>query len=206
MILEQCSKVIVCLTPEVEGGRQKCARYWPSWEQERVREFDVSDTKKLVVECTQPEQYNNNAECHIRQIEIRLFEHDAPTQSLSVTQLQFLGWQDHSALDSTKNFLQLIQLSNDLQAKCNGNSGPVTVHCSAGCGRTGTFCVVDSALSLTNMMREGSIKDDGQDYIFELTDSFRRQRVTMVQAPSQYYFCYLALMDALGGITAQNKA
>lgn len=206
MILEQCSKVIVCLTPEVEGGRQKCARYWPSWEQERIREFDVSDSKKLIVECTQPEQYNNNAECHIRQIEIRLFEHDAPTQSLSVTQLQFLGWQDHSALDSSKNFLQLIQLSNDLQAKGNGNSGPVTVHCSAGCGRTGTFCVVDSALSLTNMMREGSIKDDGQDYIFELTDSFRRQRVTMVQAPSQYYFCYLALMDALGGITAQNKA
>jgi protein tyrosine phosphatase len=198
MILEQRSRVIVCLTPEVEGGRQKCARYWPSWDHERVREFDIGNAKKLVVESTTAEQYDTDAECHICQIDVQLFENGSLSQSLSVTQLQFLGWQDHSALDSTKSFLHLIQLCNTLQNQGKDN-GPVTVHCSAGCGRTGTFCVVDSAICLAKMIQEGFITDDGQDYIFDLADSFRQQRVTMVQAPSQYYFCYLSLMDALGG-------
>ncbi|KAI9287818.1 protein-tyrosine phosphatase-like protein, partial [Umbelopsis sp. AD052] len=198
MILEQSSTVIVCLTPEIEGGRHKCARYWPTWEEDRTKVFKLGRSKKLVVECVQQEEYHNDAECHIRRIQVQLFEDEmsAPVKTLSVIQLQFLGWQDHSALESTSSILQLIQLSNHLQEQ-NAQSGPVTVHCSAGCGRTGTFCVIDSAIALSNMMEQGELTDDGQDYIFELADSFRRQRVTMVQAPSQYYFCYLALADGL---------
>jgi protein tyrosine phosphatase len=203
MILEQNSSVIVCLTPEVEGGRHKCARYWPTWDEDRVKEFQLGRSKKLVVECVQQEEYQNDAECHVRRINVQLFENDAsvPVHTLSVTQLQFLGWQDHSALDSTSSILKLIQLTNDLQ---EDHSGPVTVHCSAGCGRTGTFCVIDSAIVLSKMIEQGVVADDGQDYIFELVDSFRRQRVTMVQAPSQYYFCYLALADALAGISGSR--
>ncbi|KAH8555980.1 protein-tyrosine phosphatase-like protein [Umbelopsis sp. PMI_123] len=207
MILEQNSQIIVCLTPEVENGRQKCARYWPIWEQDRVKVFELGGSKKLIVECIQQEEYHHEAECHIRRINVQLFNDDAPSpeHTLSVTQLQFLGWQDHSALDSTTNILQLIQLCNDLQEQSD-QMGPVTVHCSAGCGRTGTFCVVDSAIALTKMIQQGLVTDDGQDYIFELTDAFRRQRVTMVQAPAQYYFCYLALKDALEGTSRDSTA
>jgi tyrosine-protein phosphatase non-receptor type 12/18/22 len=69
---------------------------------------------------------------------------------------------------------------------------PVLVHCSAGCGRTGTFCVVDSA--------ELYLKENPEielDLVFALTDDFRSQRTNMVQDLAQYEFCYRVLFDML---------
>ena len=48
------------------------------------------------------------------------------------------------------------------------------MHCSAGCGRTGTFVSMDL------------LQDDIDRDLYELVDDLRKQRVSMVQALPQF--------------------
>lgn len=61
------------------------------------------------------------------------------------------------------------------------------VHCSAGIGRTGTFCTID-----VNIER---MKDRGKCEIFNTVKYLRKQRAHMIQTPDQYEFCYLAVLE-----------
>ncbi|KAI9725322.1 MAG: hypothetical protein M1828_003337 [Chrysothrix sp. TS-e1954] len=85
--------------------------------------------------------------------------HDAEPFSRirDVTQLQFPHWPDFGAPASPANLLGLVEQCNKIVRASSGTSRtqtgpdpptehPVLVHCSAGCGRTGTFCTVDTVL------------------------------------------------------------
>jgi ribonuclease BN (tRNA processing enzyme) len=64
----------------------------------------------------------------------------------TVTQFHFTSWPDHSKSSSEK-ILQLIDLVNaKYDATRNNKNVPIIVHCSAGCGRTGSYIVIDSVL------------------------------------------------------------
>lgn len=52
---------------------------------------------------------------------------------------QYLEWPDHAAPSNTTDILQFIQSKLGLHDN-------IVVHCSAGCGRTGTFCTIWTAL------------------------------------------------------------
>ena len=73
------------------------------------------------------------------------------------------------------------------------------VHCSAGCGRTGTFCVIDTIINYIEQKRAqqyGEMNDDfDSDPIFEITNHYRKLRISMVQTLTQYYMIYEALLD-----------
>jgi protein tyrosine phosphatase len=195
MTIEQKSEVIVCLTPEQEVRRGKCWQYWPTMNHERHIWHPIDSLAKIGIQC-EDELYIEDADTELSRMAVTVYDDAQVLDESIISHLKFLGWQDHCALDTASHILGLISKANELRD--NNESAPVIVHCSAGCGRTGTFCVVDSGLELLQMIHNGSIEDDGRDFIFELVDSFRQQRVTMVQTGEQYYFCYLALLDALG--------
>ena len=72
-----------------------------------------------------------------------------------ITQLHFLGWPDFGIPETPVNILKLIDMANNLQSEAevqvqnqHQQIGPMVVHCSAGCGRTGTFCTIDTVLSM----------------------------------------------------------
>lgn len=75
-------------------------------------------------------------------------------------------------------------------------SNPLIVHCSAGCGRTGTFISLDYLLLL---LEAGELNDVplGQDPVFDTVDRLRRQRVMMVQKESQFHFIYNMLQQQM---------
>ncbi|CAO3588880.1 unnamed protein product [Absidia cylindrospora] len=238
MVLEHGVKVIVCLTPEVENGRAKCAAYWPrSMDQEarfeleseqddddhdddqrgrRRRSFShhllynnksndhnasssVRPTWTMQVKYTQPEYMDQDAACIIRPLEVSCYRHENGSSqrmaSTTVHQLHFLGWADHGVPQQTHSLNALIQLANRLQPL---GDPPMVVHCSAGCGRTGTFCVVDTGLTWLGEMKQGNQRmATTVDPIYQITDTFRQQRTTMVQTPAQYLFCYRAIWNQL---------
>ncbi|KAK5135225.1 hypothetical protein LTR08_005474 [Meristemomyces frigidus] len=90
-----------------------------------------------------------------------------------VTQLQFASWPDFGAPAHPKHLLGLVEqtdavvrASSTRGAGGYGGTGagkgtepevegerPVLVHCSAGCGRTGTFCTVDSVIDMMKRQR-----------------------------------------------------
>ncbi|KAI8077740.1 protein-tyrosine phosphatase-like protein [Halteromyces radiatus] len=204
MVLEQQVNVIVCLTPEMENRRVKCAAYWPVGNdtkryrlksRKHINHFlfpssHGDDDWTIEVKNSQQEEHHSEAACIVRQVQVSCYKQQQLLQTSTVYQLQFLGWADHSVPQQTSHLNALVRLANQLQ-----QTSPMVVHCSAGCGRTGTFCVVDT---VTGWLKHSESKEDEWvDPVFEVTDAFRQQRTTMVQTASQYLFCYHAIWDYL---------
>jgi len=79
-----------------------------------------------------------------------------------ITQLQYSSWPDFGAPADPAHLLGLVEQCNAVVRSTNGtrimepdppHSRPVVVHCSAGCGRTGTFCTVDSVIDMIKRQR-----------------------------------------------------
>lgn len=80
-----------------------------------------------------------------------------------ITQLQYSHWPDFGAPAHPTHLLGLIEQCDAVCRQVNGGSPtrpdppetrPILVHCSAGCGRTGTFCTVDSVIDMLKRQRQ----------------------------------------------------
>lgn len=79
-----------------------------------------------------------------------------------VTQLQYSSWPDFGAPAHPAHLLGLVEQTNAVVRASNrsrsidpstADERPILVHCSAGCGRTGTFCTVDSVIDMLKRQR-----------------------------------------------------
>jgi protein tyrosine phosphatase len=175
MIWEQNSSVVVMLTKEVENMTPKCCRYWP--EEGQAESFGKYRVTLNSVE--------NSGEIVIRTFHM---EDNWQGERRTITHYQYTCWPDHGLPVSTTAFLDLIKLV-DKQKK----TGPVVVHCSAGIGRSGTFCTVHCAIS--KYKHDLAAKPDTPPSfdILHTVIHMRQQRPGMVQTKDQYMFCYLSI-------------
>ena len=141
-----------------------------------------------------------------------------PFQPLrDITQLQYPYWPDFGTTSQPAHLLNLIEQCNKvIRSTSNRSFGsqdaepsgqrPVLVHCSAGCGRTGTFCTVDSVLDILKRQRSqnagvnessGLTRDASVDLITKTVEDFRTQRPSMVQNLSQFVLCYESVLEWL---------
>ncbi|RIA84636.1 protein-tyrosine phosphatase-like protein [Glomus cerebriforme] len=207
MVWEQRSYVIVMLTKEHEKGTLKCSKYWPDLHGNPM----IFQELGLKIEM-ESEELEPSSSSLIRTFRLEKFNSQGNSISASqggvsqlgdnieirrVTQLHFVGWPDHGVPDSPEIILNLIKKTNEFQLKyqneiLNEEIGPPVIHCSAGCGRTGTFCTIDSCLVMLPLPN-----DDGTDLIEYLVNYFREQRRTMVQTLGQFQYCYLAVLSKL---------
>ena len=133
-----------------------------------------------------------------------------------ITQIHYSSWPDFGAPAHPKDLLALVELCHSFRKEVVKK--PVVVHCSAGCGRTGTFCTVDTVLELVEKQQQGGkdklgrekehgkrdgnreeeewIVDEEKDLIAETVAEFRLQRLSMVQTLRQFVLCYEAVMEA----------
>lgn len=79
-----------------------------------------------------------------------------------ITQLQYSSWPDFGAPAHPAHLLGLVEQTNAVvratssiarAGAAEDSERPVLVHCSAGCGRTGTFCTVDSVIDMIKRQR-----------------------------------------------------
>ncbi|KAM9757815.1 receptor-type tyrosine-protein phosphatase alpha [Menidia menidia] len=171
MIWEWRSCSIVMLTELEERGQEKCAQYWPSdgsvvygdisIEIKREEESESYTVRDLLV--------TNNRENKARAV--RLFH--------------FHGWPEVGIPTDGKGMINIIAAVQKQQQQ-SGNH-PITVHCSAGAGRTGTFCALSTVLE--------RVKAEGILDVFQTVKSLRLQRPHMVQTLEQYEFCYKVVQE-----------
>jgi protein tyrosine phosphatase len=127
----------------------------------------------------------------IREFEIR----NNCQSSRKIHHIQYREWHDFGVPDNPLGALNLILLANTTQVEYENSQaevGPMIVHCSAGCGRTGAFCTIDTIVSRLSHIDQAS--DESLDLVYQTVAKFREQRVSMVQTLRQYVFCYEAIL------------
>ncbi|KAI1780647.1 hypothetical protein F4818DRAFT_396371 [Hypoxylon cercidicola] len=122
-----------------------------------------------------------------------------------ITQLQYPSWPDFGAPAQPSHLLALVELANVMQRSAlpvdantiaasvatenpaamnwyedpesDTEARPMLVHCSAGCGRTGTFCTVDSVIDMLKRQRLIAAKrsDEDGDVYMKDSSSVRRR-------------------------------
>ena len=103
---------------------------------------------------------------HVIIRKVALTNTNAPFEPLrEITQLQYSSWPDFGAPAHPAHVLGLVERCGEVvrsyeqktksQADEPADAGerPVVVHCSAGCGRTGTFCTIDSVIDMLKRQR-----------------------------------------------------
>lgn len=96
----------------------------------------------------------------------------------TVRHYNFLSWPDHHVPESPEPLMELLNLvtSDPLY------TAPPLVHCSAGVGRTGTFCVIDTILRLAKTTNPGLLRPGHElDPVLNITIAFREQRISIVE-------------------------
>ena len=68
---------------------------------------------------------------------------DKTEEERTVCQFHYSLWPDHGIPTQVRPLLEMVRLIRDCQAS---ETLPVLIHCSAGCGRTGTVCAIGKTL------------------------------------------------------------
>ncbi|KAJ8688513.1 hypothetical protein QAD02_024308 [Eretmocerus hayati] len=185
MVWEQQTLVIVMTTRVVERGRTKCAQYWGPEPGDQVTAGNFTVTTLEV---------DTNSDYTISKL---LFCNDKTEETREVCHMLYTGWPDYGVPQSAKALLQFLSLVRQQQSTLLANRGdtwaghprgpPIVVHCSAGIGRTGTFCTLDICIS--------RLEDTGNVDIKGTVEKIRSQRAFSIQMPDQYVFCHRALAE-----------
>ena len=139
MVVETEVQVIVMACNETEAGKHKCEKYWHDQSDgegdEEERQFGKYSVKTLKMREICPDFM-------VRTMRLRWTSEDEKKreEERTVCQFHYSAWPDHGIPTQVKPLLEMVRLIRDCQAS---ETLPVLIHCSAGCGRTGTICAID---------------------------------------------------------------
>ncbi|XP_055833250.1 protein-tyrosine-phosphatase PTP1-like isoform X1 [Solanum dulcamara] len=184
MIIQQRCPVIVMLTRLVDNYKMvKCGDYFQAEDGPRtfgniciVTKYITSDTSLV-----------------LRTLEVNYIESEEPP--LCVLHIQYPEWPDHGVPIDTLAVREILKQTYNVPLSL----GPVVVHCSAGIGRTGTYCTIHNTIQRI-LGGDMSALD-----IVNTVAIFRSQRIGMVQTMDQYLFCYDAIIDELEDLISDDN-
>ncbi|XP_029950082.1 tyrosine-protein phosphatase non-receptor type 9-like isoform X1 [Salarias fasciatus] len=185
MVWEQMVLIIVMTTRVVERGRVKCGQYWPL-EEGRTEQFGYFLVRNTHIQVFQDFKLSH----------LELYNTQSGERR-DVCHYLYVSWPDFGVPKSASamlDFREHVHQRRDAAVKSLGSSWrgspggpPVVVHCSAGIGRTGTFCTLDICLS--------RLEDIGTIDVRQTVRRMRTQRAFSIQTWDQYYFCYTAVIE-----------
>ncbi|KAK3605814.1 hypothetical protein CHS0354_002431 [Potamilus streckersoni] len=177
MLWENNVIVVFMACKLVELGKKKCEQYWPDevGSKKQFGEIEVTLTKE-----------ENRSEHYI----MRNFEAKYNGETHTLIQLHYNGWPDHDIPEDIETILEMIaemrRMRKDHESVATKRP-PAVIHCSAGCGRTGTICAIDY---VWDILQTGKLTPDFD--LYKIIKHMREQRQSMIQTPDQYEMVYKA--------------
>lgn len=201
-ILNNHVPLVITLTDDFENGMEKCYPYWKNGQYD-----DITATVLEEDSISTRTASDKVAKVHLRRLQL---SYDG-NKTFEVLQLHIKDWPDLGTLLDPTQIIQAISLKDFVVRQLleknvySAKSVPtILVHCSAGCGRTGTWCTIDSIISNLDAYNvlQGELDDEqcsssGSnlfDPIVWTINTFRKQRISIVQNINQFLFIYECLL------------
>ncbi|GCE98788.1 hypothetical protein ZYGM_004158 [Zygosaccharomyces mellis] len=195
-ILNNRVPLVLTLTDSFENGLEKCFPYW--------EEGDYGGIRVEVLEATSlPSLVSSQGKSITVMRRLQLtYEND---KTFQVLQVHVTNWPDLGTLLDSTQLIQAINIKNAVvkglfenNVYANDQMPTILVHCSAGCGRTGTWCTLDSIISnldtFDQLDKEYNLGKNYDPVVWTI-NIFRKQRISMVQNVNQFLFIYDSLLD-----------
>ncbi|KAL2936300.1 Protein-tyrosine-phosphatase PTP1 [Bienertia sinuspersici] len=184
MVLQYRCPAIVMLTRLVDNYRVKCDNYFEA--ENGPREFgDISVVIKWMK--------STENSLVLRHLEVTKAESEEPP--LSVLHIQYPEWPDHGVPTDSVAIREIFKRTYHVSSSV----GPIVVHCSAGIGRTGTYCTIHDTITRI-LVGDMSALDFART-----VEVFRSQRIGMVQTPEQFKYCYKVVIDELEELVSKHN-
>ncbi|TRZ03679.1 hypothetical protein DNTS_033760 [Danionella cerebrum] len=166
MIWQEDSPIIVMIT-KLKEKNEKCVLYWPE------KRGIYGKVEVFVSSVKESDHYI---------IRTLLLKHGG--QSRRVQHYWYRSWPDQKTPEGAGPLLQLLS-DVELDRRSCVTRGPITVHCSAGIGRTG--CFIASSIGCHQLEQTGEVD------ILKIICQLRTDRGGMIQTEEQYEFVHHAL-------------
>ncbi|XP_019799402.1 tyrosine-protein phosphatase non-receptor type 1 isoform X4 [Orcinus orca] len=157
----------------------KCAQYWPQKEEEEMI-FEDTNLKLTLISEDIKSYYT------VRQLEL---ENLTSQETREILHFHYTTWPDFGVPESPASFLNFLFKVRE-SGSLSMEYGPIVVHCSAGIGRSGTFCLADTCLLLMDKRKDPSSVD-----IKKVLLEMRKFRMGLIQTADQLRFSYLAVIE-----------
>ncbi|CAG9763928.1 unnamed protein product [Ceutorhynchus assimilis] len=178
MIWEQRSKAVLMLNKLVEKKAEKCHQYWPR----NIGDILTFDDVGLSLQYIEQRDHSYYLTRVLRLTDIESRDHR------DILQFHYITWPDFGVPCSPTKFLDFLKKVRKAGA-LEKDVGPPIVHCSAGIGRSGTFCLVDSCLVLIEKYGLNSVN------VEEILLELRGYRTGLIQTHEQLRFSYQAIIE-----------
>ncbi|XP_075032571.1 tyrosine-protein phosphatase non-receptor type 1 isoform X2 [Mixophyes fleayi] len=179
MVWEKKSSGVVMLNRVIEKGSIKCAQYWPKKEDSPMV-FEDANLKLTLLSEDVKSYYT---------IRVLQLENMDTQETREILHFHYTTWPDFGVPESPASFLNFLFKVRE-SGSLNPEHGPIVVHCSAGIGRSGTFCLADTCLLLMDKRKDPSSVD-----IKQVLLEMRKYRMGLIQTADQLRFSYLAVIE-----------
>lgn len=191
MVWEQNSRAVLMLNRLVERGQVKCFQYYPLGSDNGGQDvLDFEDVGLTVTFLYQQEEQDYVIRT------LRLTNMDG--EEKDVLQFHYTTWPDMDVPQCPTAFLDFL-FTVRRSGALDRSVGPPVIHCSAGIGRSGTFCLVDTCLVLIERNRSANTIN-----VYEILMDMRQYRMGLIQTPSQLRFSYLAIVEGSRRVLAAS--
>jgi len=190
--------VVVMLTKEFENGVQKSSRYWPVSDSPNTKITFFHYEITILTKERDPEVGDDLI---IRTFELKNLK---VNEERTIIHYQYTGWPDHGLPPPahSHHFLHLMKLVDNAIAE---KGGPICIHCSAGIGRTGTFCTIHINVHIIRQYFEKHLRPPPLSIVSTVL-RLRKQRHGMVQTKEQFLFCYQIITEEYVRLWKEYKA
>lgn len=184
--------VIMC-TDLHELGRPKCAKYWG----DPGHPLLVNGNEVTGMLCRPPN--NESRPYEVRMIKIK--KQDGAEHTFA--HYWFKSWPDHGVpMDdnggvSPDEAIKMMKDVRNYRGQRDSKASPLLIHCSAGCGRTGTMICIDKLITATRLRHPIDV--------IQMIENMRKDRMCMVQHVDQYSFIFQAAIELASDEVGTNN-